>query len=132
MLTISSAAVPHLEALIEGSEGATENALGFRVFVEKGGCAGLQYGMKVDSHQPGDAISERGRARVFVDAESAKYLVGSELDYCEDLTGTGFTIRNPNAARSCGCGTSFELADTDNSDAGASGASGPSGASVSR
>jgi len=106
MLAISAAAVPHLEALLK--EGACEAERGFRVYVEKGGCAGLQYGMKVDSRQEGDAISERGGARVFVDAQSAVYLQGAELDYCDDLTGTGFRIVNPNAARSCGCGTSFE------------------------
>jgi iron-sulfur cluster assembly accessory protein len=113
MLTICAAAIPHLEALIESSqEGKAEGegSLGFRVFVEKGGCAGLQYGMKVDALQPGDSISEGGRARVFVDAQSVAYLKGAELDYCDDLTGTGFVIRNPNASRSCGCGTSFEPA----------------------
>ncbi|MEK0445939.1 MAG: hypothetical protein RLZZ399_1260 [Verrucomicrobiota bacterium] len=85
---------------------------GLRVFVEKGGCAGLQYGMKVDSVREGDLVSEKDGARVMVDPESAGYLQGAHLDYCDDLTGTGFRIENPNAVRSCGCGTSFEPSDS--------------------
>lgn len=117
MLAISASAVPHLQALI--GEGASEGH-GLRVFVERGGCAGLQYGMKVDGTREGDFISERDGSKVFVDAESVPFLKGAELDYCEDLTGTGFRIVNPNAARSCGCGTSFEPAQ-EAADVGASG-----------
>jgi iron-sulfur cluster assembly accessory protein len=131
MLSISASAVPFLRALVEGEDrgagiregqtegtrresegggedGRREDIRGLRVFVEKGGCAGLQYGMKVDGWQEGDRISEKEGARVLVDAQSAPFLNGAELDYCDDLTGTGFRIVNPNAARSCGCGTSFE------------------------
>lgn len=107
MLEISNAAVPYLLALMQETRG---EGTAFRVFVEKGGCAGLQYGMKLDVQRPGDEVSERGGARVVVDAQSLGYLKGAQLDYCEDLTGTGFRILNPNAARSCGCGTSFEPA----------------------
>lgn len=120
MLAISASAVPHLHALVAGGIGTEVEAggtkrkegeeLGLRVFVEKGGCAGLQYGMKVDAAREGDLVSERDGAKVFVDMESASFLKGAELDYCDDLTGTGFRIVNPNAARSCGCGTSFEPA----------------------
>jgi len=125
MLAISALAVPHLHALVAGGIGAEgaaevraeerkdEQDLGLRVFVEKGGCAGLQYGMKVDAAREGDLVSERDGAKVFVDIESAAFLKGAELDYCDDLTGTGFRIVNPNAARSCGCGTSFEPATTE-------------------
>jgi iron-sulfur cluster assembly accessory protein len=121
MFAISEAAVPHLEALIDEEKGeslaeqgdSAQGLRGFRVWVEKGGCAGLQYGMKIDTARPGDSISVRGRARVFVDEESLKYLAGAELDYCDDLTGTGYRVVNPNAARSCGCGTSFEPASAD-------------------
>jgi iron-sulfur cluster assembly accessory protein len=107
MLAISASAVSHLRSLVgEDSSGGR----GLRVLVERGGCAGLQYGMKVDEKREGDFVSEREGARVLVDAESASFLKGAELDYCDDLTGTGFRIVNPNAARSCGCGTSFEPA----------------------
>jgi iron-sulfur cluster assembly protein len=80
--------------------------------VEKGGCAGLQYEMKIDQVQEGDSVSERDGVCVMVDEASRPFLAGAELDYCDDLTGTGFRIVNPNATRSCGCGTSFEPAPT--------------------
>ena len=78
--------------------------------MERGGCAGMQYGMKLDHAAEGDEIVEESGARVLIDQESAAYLRGVSLDYCDDLTGTGFRIHNPNAVRSCGCGTSFEAA----------------------
>lgn len=108
MLSISASAVSHLNSLVQGAGGGAVEGRGLRVFVEKGGCAGMQYGMKVDEWKEGDMVSEREGARVFVDPASVEYLKGAELDYCDDLTGTGFRIVNPNAARSCGCGTSFE------------------------
>jgi iron-sulfur cluster assembly accessory protein len=64
--------------------------------------------MRVDQVANGDVLSERDGAVVMVDEQSYAFLKGAELDYCDDLTGTGFRILNPNAARSCGCGTSFE------------------------
>jgi iron-sulfur cluster assembly protein len=83
---------------------------GLRLAVEKGGCAGLQYVMEIDSAKPTDAIIEHMGAKVFIDPDSAKKLAGSSLDYKDDLSGAGFRIRNPHATRSCGCGTSFEPA----------------------
>lgn len=81
---------------------------GLRIVVEKGGCAGMQYEMHFDAARPGDEVSESEGARVFVDAASVRFLEGASLDYCDDLVGTGFRLQNPRAARSCGCGTSFE------------------------
>ena len=107
MLQISQAAALHLRSLVP--DDAPERT-GLRIFVQKGGCAGLQYEMKVDQAAHGDLVSERDGAMVMVDEQSYAFLKGSELDYCDDLTGTGFRIVNPNAARSCGCGTSFEPA----------------------
>jgi iron-sulfur cluster assembly accessory protein len=83
---------------------------GLRLGVEKGGCAGLQYVMEVGFPAPGDCVVEHGGARVFIDASSAPSLAGSVLDHEDGLSGAGFRIRNPRAARSCGCGTSFEPA----------------------
>jgi iron-sulfur cluster assembly accessory protein len=83
---------------------------GLRVFVEKGGCAGLQYGMTLDDPSSADEIIEQAGVRVIVDPESASFLHGATLDYVDDLAGAGFRLNNPNAARSCGCGTSFEPA----------------------
>lgn len=105
MLQISQAAAVHLRSLVPGD--APEGS-GLRVYVEKGGCAGLQYEMKIDQVQKGDFVSERDGVFVMVDEGSRPFLAGAELDYCDDLTGTGFRIVNPNASRSCGCGTSFE------------------------
>jgi iron-sulfur cluster assembly protein len=68
----------------------------------------MQYAMKLDACREDDLMSEAGGARVFMDPASAALLRGAELDYCDDLVGTGFRLQNPNAARSCGCGTSFE------------------------
>lgn len=105
MLQISQAAAVHLRSLLPSN---SPEKSGLRVYVEKGGCAGLQYEMKIDQVQQGDFLSERDGVVVMVDDESRPFLAGAELDYCDDLTGTGFRIVNPNASRSCGCGTSFE------------------------
>jgi len=105
MITLTDAAARHLQTLIADKG---EGAQGLRLTVEKGGCAGMQYGMKVDAPGAGDAVFPSGGVSVIVDPESLRYLEGSEIDYCDDLSGTGFRLRNPNAVRSCGCGTSFE------------------------
>jgi iron-sulfur cluster assembly accessory protein len=83
---------------------------GLRLGVEKGGCAGLQYIMEVGAASDGDTTIEHGGAKVFIDTASASHLSGSVLDYEDALSGAGFRIRNPQASRSCGCGTSFEPA----------------------
>lgn len=94
-------------ALLELVRGK-EPGKGLRLTVEKGGCAGLQYAMSVGENQPGDHVVSHLGALVFVDAGSAGYLEGCTLDYEDGLSGAGFRIVNPRAARSCGCGTSFE------------------------
>src|SRR4051794_17887183 len=107
MISITEPASRHLKTLVEGSG---DEGKGLRVYVEKGGCAGLQYGMTLDFVQEGDEVMERDGVQVMIDAESLEFLKGSTLDYCDDLAGTGFRLQNPNAVRSCGCGTSFEPA----------------------
>ena len=79
-----------------------------RVYVEGGGCSGLQYGMVFDEKRDGDSISEWFGTPVVVDAASVDYLRGCVIDYSEALTGGGFKIQNPKAKSSCGCGKSFE------------------------
>jgi len=108
MIIVTESAVKQLQNLI--AEQADSADKGLRIFVETGGCAGMQYGMAIDHQKEGDEIFEREGARVFIDAFSAKYLTGSTVDFSDDLTGSGFRIQNPNATRSCGCGTSFETA----------------------
>ncbi len=106
MITVTDNAVNHLRALL--AEQAAPAQAGLRIFVENGGCSGLQYGMTVAEAQPADEVTERYGVSVFVDAASAGHLRGAVIDYHDDLTGTGFRIQNPNAKRTCGCGTSFE------------------------
>ena len=110
MIEVTDNAVKHLQDLIRNEADTPHPAL--RVFVERGGCAGMQYGMKLDTPMEGDEIIERDGMQVLVDRESMTFLKGSTIDYSDSLTGTGFKILNPNAQRSCGCGTSFEAAPT--------------------
>ncbi len=89
--------------------GETENAgKGLRVYVEGGGCSGLQYGMTFDEKRADDAVSEFFGLPVYVDSFSANYLKGAVIEFSDALTGGGFKIKNPNAHSSCGCGKSFE------------------------
>ncbi len=108
MIDVTDSAVGHLRSLLESSDDA--EGKGLRVAIAKGGCSGLQYEMSLDVRQPSDAVLERDGVEFLVDPESARLLSGATLDYHDGLTGTGFQIVNPNAARTCGCGTSFEAA----------------------
>jgi len=81
-----------------------------RVAVLAGGCSGFQYRFELDPQtQPDDLVIQHGPARVVVDSVSLDLLVGSELDYTDELMGSHFAVRNPNAKSACGCGTSFSL-----------------------
>jgi iron-sulfur cluster assembly accessory protein len=86
-------------------------SLGLRIFVAGGGCSGLQYGMTLDEEQEGDTVITKSDFKVFVDDMSLGYITGSEVDYVDSLMGAGFTVNNPNAVSSCGCGHSFRTAD---------------------
>ncbi|MDP9404361.1 MAG: iron-sulfur cluster insertion protein ErpA [Actinomycetota bacterium] len=87
-------------------EGNPELAL--RIAVRPGGCSGYSYEMFFDSELAhDDLISTRGQVRVVVDPASAQLLSGATLDYKDGLQGAGFSVNNPNAQRSCGCGQSF-------------------------
>jgi iron-sulfur cluster insertion protein len=75
-----------------------------------GGCSGFQYRFELESgQQPEDLVIDRGAARVVVDPTSLELLAGAVLDYTDELMGSHFTVRNPNATSSCGCGTSFSI-----------------------
>lgn len=82
---------------------------GLRVGVVGGGCSGYSYKMEFTETRDGDQVVAHGPAQVFVDSKSLLFLGGSVLDYIESLTGAGFTVRNPNATGTCGCGTSFSV-----------------------
>ncbi|MCP5339824.1 MAG: iron-sulfur cluster insertion protein ErpA [Steroidobacteraceae bacterium] len=104
-LVFTDAAARKVSSLIEG-EGNPDLML--RVFVQGGGCSGMQYGFEFDEQvQDGDTLVENMGVRLLVDPMSFQYLTGAEIDYREGLDGAQFVIRNPNAATSCGCGSSF-------------------------
>ena len=81
-----------------------------RVYIEGGGCSGFQYGFNFeDAAGEDDIVIEREGAKLLVDPMSFQYLMGSEIDYKEDLHGSRFVISNPNATTTCGCGMSFSI-----------------------
>lgn len=81
---------------------------GLRVFVQGGGCGGMQYGMTFeDTTRPGDQVYEQHGLKVYVDPTSLFYINGARIDYIDSLMGGGFHIENPQAVSSCGCGSSF-------------------------
>jgi iron-sulfur cluster assembly protein len=106
MINITENAVRQLQSLL--SQRAENSPQGLRVQVAKGGCSGLHYEMTLDERKEGDAVVERDGMQFFIDGDSVPYLRGSTLDFSGGLTGTGFRVVNPNASRTCGCGSSFE------------------------
>ena len=108
MINVTDNAVRQLKDLLQTK--AESAGKGLRVQIAKGGCSGLQYEMALDEKHEGDAVIEREGVAFLVDAESAAFLQGSTLDFHDGLTGAGFHIVNPNASRTCGCGSSFEVA----------------------
>ena len=106
-LIFSDNAVTKVRNLIE-EEG--NDRLSLRVFVTGGGCSGFQYGFTFDDElAEDDTIVEREGVKLVVDPMSFQYLAGSEVDYQEGLEGSRFVINNPNAATTCGCGSSFSV-----------------------
>ena len=96
-----------IRVLLE-KEGVSPDAGGLRVGVQGGGCSGLSYAMRLDTQaRDRDKVFEEFGARLFVDPKSFLYLNGTTLDYEETLMRQGFVFQNPNAARNCGCGSSF-------------------------
>src|SRR5436189_2044102 len=107
MITVTQNAAKQLRKLLDGQKESAGK--GLRVQITKGGCSGLHYEMTLDEKKSGDAVVERDGVEFFIDNESASYLHGATLDFRGGLTGAGFQIVNPNASRTCGCGTSFEV-----------------------
>ena len=104
-VTLTESAARQIKEMLTTPENAGKN---LRVYVEGGGCSGLQYGMVFDEKRPDDVIADFHGVSVLVDPFSANYLRGSVVDFSDALTGGGFKISNPNARQSCGCGKSFE------------------------
>jgi iron-sulfur cluster insertion protein len=106
-IQVSPNAVAKVRSLLE-EEGNQE--LKLRVYVTGGGCSGFQYGFSFDEElSEDDTRIEKDGITVVVDAMSYPYLVGSRVDYQEGLQGSKFTVENPNAASTCGCGSSFSI-----------------------
>lgn len=109
MIEVTPQAAAELRRLLAEKQAGA--GTGLRLMVERGGCAGLSYAMSLGEPAEGDAVVEKDGVIFIVEAASAGYLRGSRVDYEDSLNDSGFKIHNPNAARSCGCGTSFEPAD---------------------
>ena len=106
-LIFTDAAAIKVRELID-EEG--DDALMLRVFISGGGCSGFQYGFTFDQNETdGDTIVVNQGVKLLVDPMSVQYLTGAEVDYTEGLEGAQFVIRNPNAATTCGCGSSFSV-----------------------
>jgi len=107
MINVTETAASKINELLT-EEHKTGAAL--RVFVQGGGCSGFQYGLMIDEgegNQEADQIFEVHGVRLFVDPISLRYLKGAEVDFVDNNMGGGFTIKNPNAKSTCGCGSSF-------------------------
>jgi len=104
ILTLTPRAAVEVKDILTKPENAGKS---FRVYVEQGGCSGMQYGMVFDEQRDGDFTSDQEGVTVLVDGISAQYLRGTVVDFSDALTAGGFKITNPNAKESCGCGKSF-------------------------
>lgn len=106
MITITDNAKHKIEEILK--EESNNSITKLRVFVQGGGCSGMEYGFTFDDDlNEDDFVIDAGNSKVLVDAMSITYLQGSEIDYVEDINGNMFKIKNPNAQTSCGCGSSF-------------------------
>lgn len=107
MIKISDNAKLKIEELLKEEN---DPNVKLRTFVQGGGCAGFSYGFTFDEEQNEDDFEfPVGEYKVLVDAMSMQYLEGAEIDYVEDLMGSNFSIKNPNAQSTCGCGSSFSV-----------------------
>ena len=105
VITVTEAAAGKIRELL-AEEGKTDS--GLRVFVQGGGCSGFQYGLMIEeAGGVGDMQFESNGVKLFIDPVSISYLRGAEVDFVDTITGGGFTIKNPNATSTCGCGSSF-------------------------
>lgn len=104
MISLTESAARKIEALqIESNDDSKQ----LRIFVEAGGCSGLEYGMSFDVSKNGDQLLESQGVTFLMDPASVAYLDGSTVDFDDGLQGKGFEIKNPNAKTTCGCGKSF-------------------------
>ena len=105
VISLTPSAAEQVKTMLANEKDSVGKRL--RVYVEKGGCSGMQYGMVFDEPRDGDAVDEFHGVGVLTDPISAQVLRGCVIDFKDELTGGGFKISNPNARESCGCGKSF-------------------------
>ena len=108
MINVSETAAAKITELLTEEN---KTGSGLRVFVQGGGCSGFQYGLMIEESGQGesDQVYESHGVKLFVDPISVRYLSGAEVDFVDTITGGGFTIKNPNAKSTCGCGSSFSV-----------------------
>ncbi len=111
MVKLSEIAADKVRGFIAQQE--SHDAVGLRVGVRGGGCSGFQYALALDERREDDHVFEHGGIAILVDPASLRYVDGSEVDYTESMMGSGFEVNNPNVVASCGCGSSFRIADED-------------------
>ena len=105
MINVSEVAATKINELLAEED---KVGSGLRVFVQGGGCSGFQYGLMIEeAGGEADQVFESNGVKLFVDPVSISYLKGAEVDFVDTVTGGGFTIKNPNATSTCGCGSSF-------------------------
>ena len=106
IVRLSQKAIDAVKSAIK-EEGLSDDH-GLRIAVQGGGCSGLQYTLDFSNEERmGDTVVELGGLKLYIDMASAQYLKGTDIDYVSGLNGTGFKFHNPNAKRTCGCGSSF-------------------------
>src|ERR1700743_3439676 len=104
-VSLTSNAVDEVKSLLAKPENSGKN---LRLYIEQGGCSGMQYGMVFDEKRDGDLVAEESGVSVLIDPISMNHLRGAVVDFSDSLTAGGFKITNPNAKQSCGCGKSFQ------------------------
>jgi iron-sulfur cluster assembly accessory protein len=104
MITLTENATKHIRSLQQEQQ---NNGKPLRVYVEAGGCSGMQYGMAFDDKKADDEVVAQDGVEVVIDPMSANFMKGSVIDYLDSLQGSGFQIKNPNVKEACGCGRSF-------------------------
>jgi iron-sulfur cluster assembly protein len=109
MVTLSDIAAEKVRGFLGQQE--TEGEVGLRVGVRGGGCSGFQYALALDEKREDDVVFDHGGINILVDPASLRYVEGSEVDYAESMMGAGFEVNNPNVVASCGCGSSFRIAE---------------------
>jgi len=102
MVTITEEAAQKVKGMLDG-----QTDKGLRLFVKPGGCSGFSYGLAIDDKKDSDQVLIKSGVPVLIDQDSVRFVTGAEIDYVESLVNTGFTIHNPNAVSTCGCGSSF-------------------------